>query len=136
MSDQPTNGLPAAAPNSVNPLPSGQDSKKTAFKKAKWGHFFAGFFGLYILNGIYLPLSIWLPSVLNISSDTQVTVFLISGSLCTLVNLGLIIGLCIIRKTRWIGFGILAAVAFGFILSILAGIFVAAICFTSTGSPY
>jgi hypothetical protein len=46
-------------------------------------------------------------------------------------NLAAVIALSLIPKTRWIGLGILAAMAVSFVLTIIAGIVFTVICFNT-----
>ena len=55
----------------------------------------------------------------------------VAGVLCMFGNLAAVIALSLIPKTRWIGLGILAAMAVSFVLTIIAGIVFTIICFNA-----
>jgi hypothetical protein len=127
--DQPSEPQPPVAVYSVlTPSPSQS-------KKMRWIFFAAGFFGFYVVNGIAYVFSVILAIFLNQQFPNASFLATLLNLLCTVGNFVGVIVLSIIPKTRWIGFGILAAMAFSFALSILAGIVLTVVCFMILANP-
>ena len=93
----------------------------------KHGDFWLGFFGSIVVNSLIAALGIF-ASTSNFSSSELVGFLL--GALPWVLNIGAIILFLVIKRSR-IVLGILFAYAVGFALVLIAGLFIAVVCFYS-----
>ena len=84
-----------------------------------WPHFVGGLLGWYAVNWASWGL------VGGFSTGENI----IGNLICLPVNLLVLLILAIIRQTRWVALGILAALAINFAISLLLGLQFNAICF-------
>ncbi len=104
------------------PGETGQDAEAHAPPAApirtavKWRDFLIGFVGWFLVNG-----GLWL----LLSSQTPLS----TACLLFPTNLGLLIILAIIRRTRWVALGILSALALNFVIALVRGLGFNGICF-------
>ncbi len=79
----------------------------------KWRDFLIGFVGWFLINGL-----LWLEA-----PNMEV------GCITFPANLGLLITLAVIRRTRWVALGILSALALNFVIALIRGMAFNGICF-------
>jgi hypothetical protein len=123
--------LPPVQPESQQ-TPASKTIGLSFSKRENKVRFAIGFFGFFILNGIGFFVSYGIPTLIaggNTPSSLISILFATLPYFFLLLNLGLMIGLSIPQKTRWVGIGFLAGVAASFILGIIAGIFLTIFCF-------
>jgi hypothetical protein len=100
------------AQSAPEPLPA---SPKPGRKQ--WIMFAAGFLGWYLINGPF-----WLLFPVGKGEN------IILGILTLPANVIVLTILSSVKGTRWIGFGILAAIAFNLVISLIMGLVVQGLC--------
>jgi hypothetical protein len=81
----------------------------------KWLLFITGFLGWFVVAGLLFYQQGYQIYMLNL--------------ICFPVTIISVIGLAIIRDSRWFAFGILAALAVNFIISLILGVMENGLCF-------
>ncbi len=105
-------------PSAVPPQPA------PLTRRGKILRLLAGFFGFFLVNGL-LALLGWGMALL----PQLAPLVALYGILVNLANVVGLIVLAVLKPTRWFALGILAALVFLFVLSLLAGLLFAAYCF-------
>jgi hypothetical protein len=89
-------------------------------KRRNWRFFAFGFIGWYLVNGV-----IWV-----LPGNNEFNLLLTLPA-----NILILIILAIIKRTRWIAFGMLTAIALNFLISLVLGLFNQAVCLVPFFSP-
>lgn len=117
MSDQ----VPEIQPE---PRPEPGVRNPTDQKRKYWLFFAIGFIGWYLMNGI-----IWALAPFSKNFNSYNVVLTLPGNILVLLILATI------KRTRWIAFGMLAAIALNFLISLVLGLFNQAVCLVPFFSP-
>src|SRR5512138_356344 len=110
------------------------DSDLAISKRRRWLLAGAGFLGWYIVNGLFWLIYKQFP-FLDPAGIYGLSPYLNMAMLATVINVVLLIVLALIRRTRWIALGILAAWALNFAISLVLGLSFNGLCLTPFFTP-
>jgi hypothetical protein len=129
--------MPTPQPETPPPpiITGGQAPAPLQSQKTRWTLFAAGFVFFFLANGLSLAISIFSRNLIPDMNSFINAAISLSGTLCFVFDLLLIIVLTLIPKTRWFAFGFLAAMGVSFLLTLLAGVIFMVYCFYTLSNP-
>ncbi len=126
------NENPAPLPPEQPPGPAAPGPASS--KRRRWLLAGAGFLGWYIVNGLFWLIYVQLPTK-DPNAIYGLSPYLNMAMLATVINVILLIVLVLIRRTRWIAQGVLAAWAVNMAISLVLGLSFNALCLTPFLTP-